>query len=169
MDAYLNQPHILEQLGFSPSFQWSLVGSNVSKNYNDADSYFTSTDDDVEAILDAQKRYKSQKTPIRYLHLKGSLDITFPTPGSQRIMELQSWSGAASYRAQPWREMQSLLDTKETGMWKASKGGQLTFIALDFAGHMVPMDKPQVSDLLVRQWLDGGWPHASKDDPKALP
>lgn len=117
--------------------------------------------DVLTSVLDAHVLYEHQKSPIRVLVLNGNLDGTCSTPGQKWAWERIPWTGASWYRSQAWRELKELgvgmgQDGKG-GEWKVSKGGELLFIGLDGAGHMVPMDEGGLTDRIVRRWI-GGWP-----------
>lgn len=157
MEGYLNQPHILEALGFSSTYHWYLSNSSAVQRYDNT-TYYVPMTDVISDILDATTVYpKHQKDPIRILMLNGNLDAVANTPGQHWFLEKLPWSGAAWWRSQEWREASELnLGPDSAGQWKASRTGQLVFVAFDKSGHMVPMDLPAVSDSVIRRWMEGG-------------
>ena len=63
------------------------------------------------------------------------------------------WSGGDPYRANPWNQWEELHLGTGKGTWKQSGDGQLVFLAVDGAGHMVPLDQPEVADEVVQRWI----------------
>lgn len=71
-------------------------------------------------------------------------------------MEKLKWSGQEAYNAAEKRDWH--YDGKVAGQTKSA--GNLTFLTIYGAGHMVPMDRPKQSEAMYNAWLRG------KDMPK---
>jgi cathepsin A (carboxypeptidase C) len=113
----------------------------------------------LASVLDASKTFTHRrgKDNIRLLVLNGNEDGLCNTPGVKWVYDRLSWSGAAGYRARRWKDLKDIGLEPElaTGEWKNSKDGQLLLLGVDGAGHMMPMDKPEAADWIVRKWIAG--------------
>nr|GMD24099.1 serine carboxypeptidase-like [Ipomoea batatas] len=68
-----------------------------------------------------------------------------------RWVEALKWSGQGGFGAAP--NVTFSVDGKENGIQKSY--GPLTFLKVHDAGHLVPMDQPQVSLEMLRRWMHG--------------
>jgi len=69
--------------------------------------------------------------------------------GNRRWVDLMQWDGAEAFAAAPvtdWR-----VGGKSAGTARAAKG--LTFLEVDAAGHMVPMDQPKASLNMLSRFM----------------
>jgi len=66
-------------------------------------------------------------------------------------MERLEWTGKADYNAAKKRDWH--VDGKVAGWTKSA--GDLTFMTVYGAGHMVPMDQPERASAMVNAWLKG--------------
>lgn len=68
-----------------------------------------------------------------------------------------SWSGEEGFGAAPledWNsETKDSSDKLRSGQIKSFGG--LTYLTVERAGHMVPLDKPQESLQMVKNWFSG--------------
>ncbi|KAJ3497189.1 hypothetical protein NLG97_g2091 [Lecanicillium saksenae] len=155
---YLNRPDMLPSLGFPRSFVYRSHNLSVGNAINDSGDTSLPTVSSVVAILDAASTYSHRQgggNPIRLLVLNGNEDGLCNTPGARILYERLSWTGAAGYRAQRWRPLGDLGLNNGSGEWKRSDDGRLLFIGVDEAGHMMPMDQPEVADWTIRNWIEG--------------
>ena len=154
---YLNQPDILEAIGFPRDYQYEAASQGASQAIADTFDPFAPTIKQLASILDAPKTFthRKDKDDIRLLVLNGNEDALCNTPGVKWVYDRLSWSGAAGYRARKWRDLTDIGINQElaTGEWKNSENGQLLLLGVDGAGHMMPMDKPEAADWIVRKWI----------------
>lgn len=109
----------------------------------------------IVSILESASRYKHvQDTDgIKLLVLNGNEDGLCNTPGQKWVYENLSWRGAAGYRASSWKPLSSAGIRRGKGGWKTSEDGKLVFVAVDDAGHMVPLDQPEVAAQIIQKWI----------------
>lgn len=93
------------------------------------------------------------KDGIKLLVLNGNEDGLCNTPGQKWVYENLSWRGAAGYRAATWKSLTAAGIKNGKGEWKASEDGKLAFVAMDGAGHMVPLDQPEVAAQIIQKWI----------------
>nr|GMD22683.1 serine carboxypeptidase-like [Ipomoea batatas] len=89
---------------------------------------------------------------INLLVYAGEYDLICNWLGNWRWVEALKWSGQGGFGAAP--NVTFSVDGKENGIQK--RYGPLTFLKVHDAGHMVPMDQPQVSLEMLRRELTGG-------------
>nr|GMD24074.1 serine carboxypeptidase-like [Ipomoea batatas] len=88
---------------------------------------------------------------INLLVYAGEYDLICNWLGNWRWVEALKWSGQGGFGAAP--NVTFSVDGKENGIQKSY--GPLTFLKVHDAGHMVPMDQPQVSLEMLRRWMHG--------------
>lgn len=134
------------------------AGSNAAGEAIDAsDERSQPRGGSLAAILDAATTYSHRQgqADIRLFVLNGSEDALCNTPGTKIVYERLAWSGAAGYRAHKWKSFNELGLRMGTGEWKRDEKRQMLFVAVNDAGHMVPMDQPDITDWLIRNWING--------------
>ena len=65
------------------------------------------------------------------------------------------WPGQKAYNEAPTERLNMIADDQEIGQVKSS--GNLTFIRVYGAGHMVPLDQPEASLDFFNRWIYGEW------------
>lgn len=155
--AYLNQPHILEAIGFPQDYRYDNSDDGAGSAIADSFDPYAPTVRQVAAILDASAKYSHRRgmADIRLLVLNGNEDGLVNTPGVKWLYERLPWSGAYGYRAQKWKQLVELGLSSEiaTGEWKGTEDGRLLVFTVDEAGHMVPQDQPEAASWALRKWI----------------
>lgn len=121
---------------------------------------------DMYINTEREIKYVLEQGGIDVLIYNGNLDLACNSPGNLRWMERMSWKGQAEFVAERMREWKSPKDggvvvagtMKEATASVAGGDGtaRLAFVTVDRAGHMVPMDEPEISLYLIQKWMDGG-------------
>ncbi|CAF2126983.1 unnamed protein product [Brassica napus] len=70
--------------------------------------------------------------------------------GNSRWVNAMEWSGKENFKAS--KEVPFLVDGKEAGKLKSY--GQLSFLKVHDAGHMVPMDQPKAALEMLKGWME---------------
>ncbi len=82
----------------------------------------------------------------------GQDDIICNTPCTENFIDkLDTWAGQDDFRGAtryPWTE-----NNNTVGMYKT--GGNLTFVVVNKAGHMVPKDQLYNSIQMMQRWVNG--------------
>jgi cathepsin A (carboxypeptidase C) len=97
----------------------------------------------------------------------GNWDLACNTAGNLRWTERVAWAGQADFVSQDMRVWHAPKDGKtiEAGTMKevavkansqSKKPSRFSFVTVDMAGHMVPLDQPEISLHLINTWLIGG-------------
>lgn len=152
--AYLNQEHIIEALGFPPSFVYRSLNEEINQAYTDSRTCYRPTTYELASILDAY-RTPNLGADIRVLVLNGNDDYSSNTPGLQWQYDNLRWSGQADYRIAKWRELEDVPGGE--GIWKTARDARLVFVGIDGAGHTVPGDAREASRHVIQRWLQRGW------------
>lgn len=152
---YLNNKAVLSQLGFSEDFVYRRSNSDAGLAIAESLDNSLPTTRHIVSILEATSRYKhmQDKDGIKLLVLNGNEDGLCNTPGQKWVYENLSWRGAAGYRAATWKSLTAAGIKNGKGEWKASEDGKLAFVAMDGAGHMVPLDQPEVAAQIIQKWI----------------
>lgn len=79
----------------------------------------------------------------------GKSDTACNYVGGLKMAESISWNGKSQFVANPWAAME--ISGAEVGQVKAHGG--LTFIQIESAGHMVPMDQPAAASYALNTIL----------------
>ncbi|CAH8356401.1 unnamed protein product [Eruca vesicaria subsp. sativa] len=70
--------------------------------------------------------------------------------GNSRWVNAMEWSGKESFQASD--EVPFVVDGEEAGKLKSY--GQLSFLKVHDAGHMVPMDQPKAALKMLKRWME---------------
>ncbi|KAH7144240.1 Alpha/Beta hydrolase protein [Dactylonectria estremocensis] len=154
MMAWVNSEEVRDHLGVSPEKGTALmVSPQVSQDfYRNAEVGYPSYQW-VTELLD---------NGIRVLIYAGNRDWMCTAPGMKLFVDNLVWRGSGPFRSQPnlplSHEVLGLpLDESENrsalGYYKSYS--LLSFVEVEAAGHMVPMDKPQVAHAMMKKWLQG--------------
>ncbi|KZS92410.1 serine carboxypeptidase [Sistotremastrum niveocremeum HHB9708] len=146
---YLNRPETREILGI-PRELSNLTFSSINMELNHAfnaglDQARVQTKFYLENLL---------HRGVRVLIYVGSYDGVCNWVGNNRMVDSLEWQGSASFapqRLRPWSLIKGQEETSPSGLIKNT--GNLTFLTIEAAGHMVPYDKPAESLEMVKRWL----------------
>uniref|UniRef100_A0A1J3DA97 Carboxypeptidase n=1 Tax=Noccaea caerulescens TaxID=107243 RepID=A0A1J3DA97_NOCCA len=86
---------------------------------------------------------------INMLVYAGEYDLICNWLGNSRWVNSMEWSGKESFKAT--KEVPFVVDGKEAGSLKSF--GQLSFLKVKDAGHMVPMDQPKAALNMLKSWM----------------
>ncbi|KAF4452568.1 Carboxypeptidase Y like protein A [Fusarium austroafricanum] len=149
---FLNRRWVQDKLGFS-RFPFDLIDMDTSRRWDMAQNIHLPVTRELTSILD--------ETDIRVLFINGNNDIIINTPGQMRMLDEQPWKGRDNYRSlgyKAWYYKDGELTSDADG-WNVTKGGfwkgndQLSFFAVDEAGHLSAHHQPEAIGAVVRAWL----------------
>ncbi|KAJ7981054.1 Carboxypeptidase [Quillaja saponaria] len=88
---------------------------------------------------------------IRVLVYAGEEDLICNWLGNSRWVHAMEWSGQKQFEASA--TVPFIVDSAQAGFMKSH--GPLTFLKVQEAGHMVPMDQPKAALQMLRSWMQG--------------
>lgn len=88
---------------------------------------------------------------IHLLVYAGEYDLICNWLGNSRWVHSMEWSGQQEFVSSD--EMPFLVDGEKAGVLKSH--GPLSFLKVDNAGHMVPMDQPKAALEMLKRWTQG--------------
>lgn len=128
-----------------------------------------------DAFLRGNDMYIATAREVQYtleqgvdvLVYNGNLDLACNTAGNLRWAERLPWAGQAEFASRdlrPWYapkdgEVVQAGSAKEVTALAAPGNGKksrFSFVTFDRAGHMVPLDQPEVTLHLIQTWMSGG-------------
>eukprot|EP00475_Leptophrys_vorax_P039794 TRINITY_DN724_c0_g2_i1.p1 TRINITY_DN724_c0_g2~~TRINITY_DN724_c0_g2_i1.p1 ORF type:complete len:441 (+),score=88.36 TRINITY_DN724_c0_g2_i1:64-1386(+) len=144
IDNLMARPSVQKSLGVnSTSAQWTECNDLVYSKLEDKD-WFLNCATFIPEMLEAG---------IRGLVYSGKEDWICNWYGGREWVAAMPWSGQSSIASQisnrkmsPW-----VLSGKTVG--EVASSGPLTFLAIEAAGHMVPMDQPEVALEMLKIFL----------------
>ena len=86
---------------------------------------------------------------------QGDADFICNWLGNQGWTEALPWPGKKSFNKAGLEDLKLGGDGEKVGEVKSS--GNLTFMRLHAAGHMVPLDQPEASLEFFNRWISGEW------------
>ncbi|KAF2671542.1 carboxypeptidase Y precursor [Microthyrium microscopicum] len=153
IDKYLNQKDVWQALGVPDTIdKFNVSSSKVENAFVRTGETVISTTPQVQNLL---------AKGVDVMFYQGNLDLACNTAGNYRWANNMPWKGQAEFSAkdlQPWSS-----DGKEVGTYKEvriqmpgnDKKTLFTFLTVDKAGHMVPLNKPEVALDLMTRWIQG--------------
>jgi len=142
IEKYLNQPSVQELIGADPAVR-NYTGSSetVARAFwNSNDAQFP-TQYYIAALLERG---------VRVLLYVGANDFACNWRGNEEMSLALEWTGQEAFKSQPLRQWH--VDSHVAGVTRSA--GNLAFVTIDGAGHMVPYDMPVESLELLRRWLN---------------
>ncbi|XP_027085115.1 serine carboxypeptidase-like [Coffea arabica] len=91
---------------------------------------------------------------VKVLVYAGECDLICNWLGNSRWVHAIEWSGQKDFEAAP--DVPFVVDSVEAGLHKGH--GPLSFLKVHDAGHMVPMDQPKASLVMIEKWMQGTLP-----------
>merc|ERR1712048_132768 len=128
----MSDPSLLQSLGVSSKANWQQCNMQVHQRFTGSD-WWQNLEENVPQMID--------DGGYRMLVYSGKEDWICNWYGGRDWVGNMTWAGRKPYEAASWRPW----NVRETSM----VGGEfktmynVTFLAIDLAGHMVPMDQPQ--------------------------
>ncbi|CAH0059005.1 unnamed protein product [Clonostachys solani] len=141
---YLNQRSVQDALGAEVS-TYDSCNFDINRNFMFAGDWMKPYHRIVPDVLD--------KIPV--LIYAGDKDFICNWLGNQAWTDELEWSGHAGFSKAELKDLKTPNAKKEYGKVKSS--GNLTFMRIYGAGHMVPMDQPENSVDFYNRWLGGEW------------
>jgi len=141
---YLNKPEVIEALGAEVS-TYESCNFDINRNFLLHGDW----------MLPFHKLVVDLLAQIPVLIYAGDADFICNWLGNHAWTEKLEWSGKNKFnkvKLGPFK-----LDDKEVGKVKSS--GNLTFLTVFQAGHMMPYDQPDASLTMLNRWIGGDyWP-----------
>ena len=92
---------------------------------------------------------------IPVLIYAGDADYICNWLGNHAWTEKLEWSGKKGFNKEELADLKHSESGDKMGVYKSH--GNLTFLTIHAAGHMVPMDQPKNSLDFFNRWLGGEW------------
>jgi cathepsin A (carboxypeptidase C) len=142
IDAYLNQPEVMEQLG-TTGHRWAECNKVVDMELAYAGDWMLSFDTHVAEVLEAG---------VRVLIYAGEYDFICNWMGNNAWTQTLDWSGKDDF-ANAANQTWSRAEEEAAGSFRSADG--LTFLKVFNAGHMVPRDQPENALDMVVKHING--------------
>jgi len=130
--AYLAQPAVIKALGVQ-GISWETC--DVIPHLFLIGDWVKNLDVHIPTLLDKGK--------IRVLVYSGMLDYICNYLGGEAWTSQLNWKGKTNFNKTPFKNWYVKNDNKIAGHIKSSNG--MTFLKIENAGHMVPMDQPKAA------------------------
>ncbi|KAH8663267.1 Alpha/Beta hydrolase protein [Ilyonectria robusta] len=159
IEAYANTPQMRQALNVPKNFKnFTILNMDIHELFWKGNDLFVNTAPEVKYILEAG---------IDVLVYNGNLDLACNTAGNLRWTEKLSWAGQAEFVSQsmrPWfapKDGETVMagtmkEVRALTMPGATRASRFAFVTVDRAGHMVPLDQPEISLHLIQTWMTGG-------------
>jgi len=153
IEQYLNTPRVWKALGVPGAVgRFNMLSEEVALAFGAANDGFVSTQPQILYLL---------ASGIDALFYHGNLDLACNTAGNLRWANSMPWKGQPEFASKPLQPWTS--GGKKAGSFKEvriqlqgnSKPSRFSFVTVDGAGHMVPMNKPAIALDLMSRWISG--------------
>ncbi|KAJ4212741.1 hypothetical protein NW759_011381 [Fusarium solani] len=156
---YVNEPSIRDVLGVPKQVgNFTVLNEEIQDLFGQGNDLYVNTAREVLFLLENE---------VDVLIYNGNLDLACNTAGNLRWTERVAWAGQADFVSQDMRVWHAPKDGKtiKAGTMKevavkaksqSKKPSRFSFVTVDMAGHMVPLDQPEISLHLINTWLIGG-------------
>jgi carboxypeptidase C (cathepsin A) len=145
IDTLMAQPSVQKSLGVSSKSNWSECNNYVHSLLETSD-WFLNCEEYIPEMLEAG---------IRGLVYSGKEDWICNWYGGRAWVAAMPWSGQTSIQSQLPNKMSPWVYQGQT-VGEFATSGPLTFLAIERAGHMVPMDQPAVALEMLRTFITKG-------------
>ena len=158
-DKFLNQPSVKVSLGVKRNITWEACDGSVHRNMM-AD-WMRDLEPTIPPMLEAG---------LRVLIYAGEEDFICNWLGNHRWVRAMEWSGKDAFndaRPEPF-----VVDGVTGG--DVTESGNLAFLRVSLAGHMVPMDQPKNAVVMLKRFVagepmsGGEWTPNGSSEEKAL-
>ncbi|KIY65085.1 serine carboxypeptidase [Cylindrobasidium torrendii FP15055 ss-10] len=140
---YLNTPSTRAQLNLDPYFDDKNFTGAAMPVYN---AFAANLDGTRQTQLHLAALLERGVPVLIYV---GMNDYICNWVGNLRFVDAMEWSGQQDFLEAPMDEW--AIDGERIGLLKTS--GNLTYLTVEGAGHMVPWDRPKEALEMVRRWL----------------
>ncbi|KAJ1865095.1 hypothetical protein H4R99_001461 [Coemansia sp. RSA 1722] len=141
ISTYANQPWIRTDLGVRVDTEFVLCSTSVQ------DSFIYAGDEMVDS---SQWLPMIMAAGVRVLNYAGDADLICNWMGNKALMMGVQWPGNERFAAAPDRQW--VVDGRALG--EVRSFGNMSFLRVYGAGHMVALDQPAASLAMLTQWLD---------------
>jgi len=142
VSSYLNQKSVMTELGAEVS-SYDSCNFDVNRNFLFQGDWMKPYHRLVPKIL--------EEIPV--LIYAGNADFICNWLGNSAWTEALEWPGKKDFNKAEMKEAK--VDGKVTGSYKSY--GNLTYLSVFDAGHMVPMNQPEASLDFLNRWLYSDW------------
>ncbi|KAI9863366.1 MAG: hypothetical protein M1813_003808 [Trichoglossum hirsutum] len=144
VSRYLNQRSVIDALGVEVS-SYDSCNFDINRNFLFQGDWMQPFHRLVPGIL--------EKIPV--LVYAGDADFICNWLGNQAWTEALHWPGHKKFSKLPLSDLK--LSSNGTTIGQVKSSGNFTFLKINAAGHMVPLDQPEASLDMLNRWLDGEW------------
>jgi cathepsin A (carboxypeptidase C) len=148
IQEYLNRADVMKTLGAEVS-KYDSCNMDINRNFLFQGDWMQPFHRLVPGIL--------EEIPV--LIYAGDADFICNWLGNLAWTNALEWPGHKDYKKAPLDDLKLLSDDSKIGSVKSS--GNLTFMRLHAAGHMVPYNQPEASLDMLNRWLSGEWAEKS--------
>lgn len=146
IESYLNDEHVQSVLGIKGIEHVGCRGS-VGDEFALNGDYELPFQYDVADLLDSG---------LPVLLYSGDKDFRCNWLGNKAWSDKLEWKGAKEYSEAPIKRWHANVDGKDIAAGEVKQSGELTFLRVFDAGHMVPHDQPETSLDMLNRWISGG-------------
>jgi len=143
-ENWLNRPDVQKALGVNK--KWEMCDSRVHADLM-GDWMHAYVDGYIPPLLEAG---------IRVMIYAGDQDFICNALGNERWVKAMRWTGREDFnaaRTEPF--VVSSDDGDDIVGGSVREAGHLSFVKINQAGHMVPMDQPRNSLMMIQRFVDG--------------
>jgi cathepsin A (carboxypeptidase C) len=144
IQKYLNRADVMKALGAEVS-DYASCNMDINRNFLFQGDWMQPFHRLVPGIL--------EEIPV--LIYAGDADFICNWLGNLAWTNELEWPGHKDYKKAPLEDLKLLADSSKIGSIKSS--GNLTFMRLHAAGHMVPYNQPEASLDMLNRWISGEW------------
>ncbi|TCD70780.1 hypothetical protein EIP91_001811 [Steccherinum ochraceum] len=144
IQSYLDQPAIRQQIGVDPA-----VTANFTACSSTVGALFTAA---VDSAFPSQNYIELLLARgVKTLIYVGDNDWICNSVGNEKMTLNLDWANHDDFGSQPLKEWS--VNGKAAGQTRSS--GPLTYTTIYGAGHLTPLDQPEVSLEMVKRWISG--------------
>ncbi|KAK7227605.1 hypothetical protein V2G26_015608 [Clonostachys chloroleuca] len=159
IERYMNTNVVRQTLKIPKDIgNFTILNNDIHEGFWKGNDLFVSTVKEVKYVLEAG---------IDVLVYNGNLDLACNTAGNLRWAEKLSWTGQAEFASKdmrPWSATKegksvvagSMKEVRALATAGAKKKSRFAFVSVDRAGHMVPLDQPEIALYLIQTWMSNG-------------
>ncbi|KAL9615194.1 MAG: hypothetical protein Q9167_000401 [Letrouitia subvulpina] len=141
---WMNKPEVLESLGAEVD-SYDTCSSSINRNFVFSGDWMKPFHRLVPGIL--------EQIPV--LIYAGDADFICNWLGNRAWAEALDWPGKVAYNKVELEDLKLNRDGRKIGEVKSS--GNLTFMRIHAAGHMVPLDQSAAGLDFFNRWIGGEW------------
>lgn len=159
IQEYMNTPDVRTALHVPrtvPNF--TILSLDIHELFAKGNDLYVNTAKEVKFVLESG---------VDVLVYNGNLDLACNTAGNRRWVEKLAWAGQVEFVSrgmEDWYAPRSSEVVKAGTMKEvyakarpdSKRTSRLAFVTVDKAGHMVPLDQPEISLHLIQTWMNGG-------------